>query len=576
MKQSPAPRRFLAILPLTFLAFPPLVALGCAPAPTAGGDAGTTVQPATKSVRVDQKPLAAADWQKELDGDAALAAVAKAAGGSFQVAGSFADDHGGRVVWAEYAPSPEADRTQAVGVLRACDGDKKCTVAKATYTATGADFSDQDGKPIAALAVAVPALAKQLKGHSVDQDPVILAPLKREHIVEIPVQKGLFAQVAFKQRRCVVLNAFGKAIGAGAETVVQAAQKTGLFDAVETVEYARKADFERYLRVLTPLDVLVVLAPGVQEVFTGGSPSKAIGVTLSRGVVGDQFVHRNHVSGLLDAPPLGGAGLVMLAGGRTAIEATLNDSKAFAYQLSAPPVRAVVALAGKPTWAQAQAAAAALLADLGAGKDLETALGSATKAAAGVKALAPMDKSFRQAWKVPGKSLSFWQKPPSKSDLKLFVKVEPQCVTGAGTCDKTGYNSAYQQPGNRVATTDLSDGDARFYCNPTFQGPWFTCSGKDANSGMDFTLSGVMRGREVGDRFWLWLEGTGSKAFQNTAIVGEGQFEKVDPAGGSTEMYFRGPAAAAPYQDDKGRCCLAKSPLLQGLKSEPGQFKLYN
>jgi hypothetical protein len=327
---------------------------------------------------------------------------------------------------------------------------------------------------------------------------------------------------------------------------------------------------------LTPLDVLVVVAPGVQEVFSGGGPSKAIGITLSRGVVGDQFVHRNHVSGLLDAPPLGGAGLVVLAGGHTAIEATLNDTKAFAYLLSAVPVRPVVALAGKPTWAQAQAVAAALLTDLGAGKDLETALATATKAAAGVKALTPiMDKTLRQVWKLPGNSATFWQKPPSKSDLKLFVKVEPQCVSGAGTCDKAGYNAAYQQPGNRVAAPDLSDGDARFYCNPAFQGPWFTCSGKDANSGMDFALSGVMRGREVGDRFWLWLEGSSSKAFSNTAIVGEGAIEKIDAAGGSTSLYFRGPAAAAPYQDDKGRCCLAKSPLLQGLKSEPGQFKLY-
>ncbi|MSP90239.1 MAG: hypothetical protein EXR79_00300 [Myxococcales bacterium] len=552
-----------------------IAACGAEPPAAAGSAATTPAAAAPSATRTKQQPITADDWGKEVAADTSVAAAVQAAGGTWQAAGRIEDSDGVALLWAEYAPDPGAGRTHAVAVFKHCKAGA-CTAGTARYTDSGANFFDSKGGALPGLLLGEPVLSKTLKGHSLDQDPTVLAPLTRSWIVDTVVAKGLFAGISFKKRRCVVLNAFGAAIGAGANPVLAAATKTGLFDAVEVIEYARRQDLERMLQTLTPLDVLVVLAPGVMEPVTAtGGGTKPIGVMLSRGVVGDEIVHYKHIKDLLPAPPLGGAGLIILAGSNTLTESTQAATSSFATVLAAAPTRVVVAVHGKIGWAQANKLAGGLLTELAAGKELEVALGTAALGVDGVKLLAPMEKTIRQTWKIAASSATFWAKPPSKADLTVYVKVDPpKCVTGVAVCHRAGFNAGWSDASKRAAATDLTAGAIRFDCSPSFDGPWFACGSDDPATGAKFALKGVMRGRGIGDRFWFWLEGSASKAYRDLAVVGEGAIEKADVGGGTTLLQFRGLAAAAPYLDGDDRCCVASSPLLQGYKNEPGTFKL--
>ena len=571
---TPAPARARMLL-LT-----PALAAWCAgctsEAPSgAAVPAPTPVTAASTATRTKQQPISADEWAKEVAGDTSFAAVVKAAGSTWQAAGRIEDSDGASVLWAEYAPDAAATRSQAVGIFKHCKADK-CTVGTARYSAAAATFSDAGGAALSGLVMGEPVLSKTLKGHSLDQDPTVLAPLTRSWIVDTGVTKGHFAGTTFKKRRCVVLNAFGTAVGAGAGALVASATKTALFDAVEVIDFARRQDLERLLQTLTPLDALVVLAPGVMEPVTAtGAGTKPIGIMLSRGVVGDELVHYKHIKDLLPAPPLGGAGLIVLVGSNTLTEAAQAANSSFATVLAAAPTRVVVAMQGKVGWVQAQKVAGSLLTELAGGKELEVALGTAVLGVDGIKLLAPMEKSLRQAWKIAGKSAAFWSKVPSKSDLIVYVKVDPpKCVEGVASCDRAAFNVAWGDASKRTAAADLTAGAMRFDCSPTFDGPWFECAADDPAVGTKFSIKGVMRGRAAGDRFWFWLVGSASKAYRDLAVVGEGAIEKADVGGGATLVQFRGLAAAAPYTDADNRCCVASSPLLQGYKNEPGTLKL--
>lgn len=546
-------------LPLAVL---PLV-LGCE-------DGGAPSEPKAAEpavLRTKQENLQ--DWAAEVKNSAGLQKVLGELGNVQQqgLAGVIEDASGRRLVWAEYAPKADAPRTEVMGVWQVCDKAGKCTAGKANYTATGAELTDSEGKAVTSLAIGAPVLRKNLLNHNTTEAATVLAPLERSFKVDAVIARNRLELSSYKKRKAVILNAYGPQVGLDATPVRKAAEATGLFDSVEVVDFMRRSDLEAVLPILTPLDVVVWIGAGVQETFTD-KPVKSMGMTVSRGVVGDQLYHKAFLEKLLAAPPLGGPGLVVLAGASSVSPEYALDKNTLSYHLNLAPTRAVVGFGAKVTAAEALSQTAALLTELAKGKDLGAAM-TATG-----KWVSPLEKATAAKWKLPGKAAAFWGKPPSKAELTLYVKVDPECTDAATTCDPAGYAEGVAK--SKVAATKLTAGSAKFECDLTFAGPYFECAADEAVTSTKFALKGVMGGRQAGDRFWLYVEGSTSPLYKDIALIGEGVIAKVDPYGGGSTLFFDGTAAASPYRDADGNCCVAKMPLLQSIDAKQGQIKLYN
>lgn len=539
-----------------------------------GSTEATSTSAAAASLRTKQEPMAQTAWDAETAADPALAAVATAIGQPFQAAGVLEDLAGDRLVWAEFAANPLDARDAVAAAFRVCTKTNVCVRGKATHTATGIALVDSFGTPIDHVSAGAPVLLKYLKAHSIDKDPTILAPLNRDYVVSPVLAKFQTGLGSYQQRRFVIFNAYGPQVGVDVTPLRQAVEKTGLYDAVLVIDFARRRDIDLVLPSLTPLDAVVWLGAGVQEKFTDKA-FRPVGITVSRGAFGDELYHSKMLSDLLDAPPLGGPGLIVLAGSNTLTADYLLDKATLAYNLYLSPYRPVLGFQGKLTPAQAIAAASEVVGNLGSGKTLGAAMAASTGGAAG-KWLTPLDKDAVAKWLLPGKAAAFWQKPPSAASLVIYVKVDPTCWNEVDTCDPAGVTAAGLKPGNKVAATELEAGAAKFECDATFIGPYFECSAKNAATSTDFWLKGVMRGHEVGSYFFFYLEGSAGALYKDMAVVGEGLIDSSDVGGGTTTLKFKGKAAGSPYIDKDGRCCIARQPLLQSYQGEPGSFKLSN
>lgn len=515
-------------------------------------------------------------WPNELASDAGLKAQVDAIGQPVQAAGELADAAGNRLVWAELAASATAPRTEVSAAWSLCNKAKVCTAGKAVYTATGAAFTDASGKALAKLEIGEPAMRKTINFMNKEDDTTVLGALKQPsptYKIDADVARAQLQLVQFGKRRLVVLNAFGPQVGLDAAPVVSAAKASGLYDSVELIDYVRKSDVMALLPTLTGIDTVVWLGAGVVET---GSPSKLrpLGLTVSRGVFGDQLVYGVQVGDLLTAPALGGPGLIVLAGSQVMPGPTEEASlKILAGKLGDPPARAVVGFTGKVTAAQALAAVNALLGKLAGGATLTAAL-----AAAGQPMTATLDAATQKTWKMQGKRSAFWGgKNPSKAAMTLHVRMEPpRCTHAIEPCNLASYNESYGASGGQIPSGELTAGHASFVCQGlVFDGPWFSCSAKDANTSADFVIQGVMKGRNKDDRFWVAVDGTANLKFKQVFAVAEGVIEELDTGGGRTAMRFKGPALSSPYRDDENRCCTPGGPYLATIKNEPGFFEIW-
>lgn len=530
------------------------------------------------SLRTAQEPLPqactdkiTACWATEVSKNAALGTVAAAIAQPFQAAGFVTDADGNRLVWAEFAPSPTAARADIAVAWGLCkQGNTACTAGTASYTPTGAKIVDANGKDVARIGIGLPVLRKAIKFHSPDKDPSLLAPLTQGNKLDAASAKAILQTVKPATRRMVILNAYGPQVGCSADSLVAAASKTGLFDSVEVIDFARIDDVVAILPALTPLDAVVWIGAGVQEKFTD-KPEKPLGMTVSRGVFGDTLVHGKTLTAMLDAPPLGGPGLIVLAGSNTLATGYFSDKSTLGDALDGQPSRAVVGFGGKVTPDQALGAAATLLIKLAAGVDLEAAL-----AATGQPVLSPMDKAARSKWLWAPKKAAFWGgKPPSKAAMTLHVSMDPPvCADPIDPCDLTSWKDAVVQ--NKVPSDKVTASQASFICNGLkFDGPFFSCQAKDDNSKADFTLQGVMRGHAIGDRFWVTAHGSANMKYRQMLVIGEGTIASSDAGGGKTSLPFKGIAAASPYIDQDGNCCAVGSPMLTTIKNEPGIIEIW-
>jgi len=537
-----------------------------------GASPGSAVHLAS---RAKQEPLDAAAWGAETSADPTLAKIVSDIGLPMQAAGFIEDSAGDRLVWAEFAANPMDSRRDVSAAFRVCTKAGVCTRGKATHTDTGVALVDASGAPVDKVAAGAPVLLKFLKFHSIDKDPTILAPLDSGHVVNPVLAKFQTGLGSYQQRRFVLFNAYGPQVGVDVTPIRQAAEKTGLYDSVQVIDFARRRDIDLVLPSLTPLDAVVWLGAGVQEKFTD-KPYRPVGITVSRGVFGDELYHRNTLADLLATPPLGGPGFILLAGSNTLTAESLADKATLVANMHLAPYRPVIGFQGKLTHAQAIASAAKFVTALGAGKTLAAALAAATSGTAG-KWLTPLDKDTAATWTVPGKAAAFWQKPPSAAALSVFVKVDPPvCWKDFDTCDPDGVVAAKQQAGNQVPTGDLEAGAAKFECDVTFVGPYFECAAQNTATNTNFWLKGVMRGKAVGDYFFFYLEGSPNSLYKDMAVIGEAKIDAVDLGGGTTLIKFRGNAAASPFIDKDGHCCIDGGPGLQSYQGELSSLKLSN
>lgn len=563
-----------------FAKIPSLWLLGAALLLAACGDEGGAAADAGPTVaRTVQEPLplscdakTPACWDSEVAKHPPLQALIGQIALPVQAAGQLQDASGTTLLWAELATSPEAARSEVRAVFARCSAAKSCRYGQAQYTAAGATFSDAQGQPISQLAVGKPVLRKKLKAHAPDKDPTLLAPLQDTAKPDAEQVRQRLAQVVPRQRRCVVLNAYGPELGVDPAAVVSAAKASGRFDRVDVVNYVRASDIELTLPALTALDAVVWIGAGVYEDRSEGP--RLLGMTASRGVFGDQLLYGKSLPDWLKVTPLGGPGLVILAGAQTLAANSWKDLNTLGYLLT-DSGRAVVGFsATQVSVSQALTASATVLTQLGKGATL-----SAAMAASGAAMVSTLDATAAGKWRLAAPSSAFWGgKSPSKAAMKLHVRLDPPSCVAAGSvglCDRASWTEAYAQ--HAVAATELTAGHATFEC-PSLQidGPFFECTAKDANTTADFTLRGVMRGTAEGDRFWVLADGTANLKYKQLLVIGEATLGKTDAGAGKTSVKFSGPAAAATWLDDEDRCCTCKGlGALTTIKSEPSSLELW-
>ncbi len=546
-----------------------------------GDDGGKTPKAPTRTV---QSALDAAAWQSELAGDPELKTLADGAkvdGREWLAAGVIEDASGGRTVWADYAPPEDLERQQALAVVRICATPSSCVRARGTHTAASARLTDAGGVDVAAWSVGAPALGKRLLEHNLQKGATVLtgAALDRKNPVDPAMLQLDETRVAWGKRVLLILSAYGPEVGFDTDPIAEAVDASGVFDAIEVIHYARRSDLLARLPALTPLDVVVWIGAGVIDTFSDGKPAKSIGMTLSRGVLGDELVHRDSfvVPGgkLFDQAPLGGPGLTILAGADSLTSDHMSQTGLLAQAVAEMPLRAVVGFAGPLDVASAQAGVATLLKRLTGGDTLEAAVAATDAAAtaghagkAVIATQATMDKTQMGQWRLPPTSAKFWAGATSsglasKATLKLFIKISPKCVEPvSGACDEASFKA-----GKPVASTDLTASTATFDCQATIAGPWFECTTKNDATGADFQVRGVLRGREAGASLALVLRGSADKKVRDIAVIGAGVVESADSGGGGLTLRFGGTAAASLYLDADNRCCAAVSPLLVGQKA---------
>lgn len=556
-------------------------AVGCLLVATSVGSTGCASDPAPAAAvaaslatdRKTQDPLpltcdakVVKCWQSEVDKQPALKDLAAAVGKPVQAAGTISDGAGNTLLWAELAATPEAPRTEVSAVFARCNSKNVCTVGRADYTATGATFSDASGKPLTDVAIGKPVLRKKIKAHAPDKDPTLLAPIELSAKPDAEAAWATFSQVQLKKRRVVILNAYGPEVGLDAKPIATAAKASGRFDTVDVIDYARSADLFAVVPTLTPLDVLVWVGAGVYEDRTEGA--RHHGLTLSRGVFGDEFVYGKLVANLTKGVPLGGPGLIVLAGADTLVPKGWEEPSSLAIALHDVPARALVGFAGKIAASEVVAASARLLGSVMGGAALDVAVKAASPAA-----VSDMAQDVAQKWKWAESSAKFWgAKSPSKASMKLFADLDsPYCTQSFNTCNRAELASGYGK--DPVPTGSLTAGNTTYFCpNLVIDGPFFSCDVDDPAVSQKFLMRGVMRGHAENDRFWVFVLGTGITKYKDLLVIGEGVFHKIDEGGGSSSLKFDGDALAGTWVDEENRCCSIKGG--SALKSHQGDMSV--
>ena len=557
-----------------------LIASGCGDDGGAAGSAGGTDAQAKDSASVGGDvgvwpalPESSVTRQDSLkESDLVAVKVGCFSDALSSVEGSGYDTFGGagvtaagtvEVTWAEMRNSSGDFR---VAVAR-CDGaDCVCSVGR--RTADGAALEGTDGTAQTLTPVGAPVLAKTLTDATKLDSPTKL-DTKEGGLLEEPLP-SLDPKRFVGKRRFIVANAFGDAFGATFTGLVRKAEDSGGFTEVEEKQYVRRDEIDEALSSLHGQDVLVWFAHGVR-VSKGKDGNKPEGMTVNVGLFGDETYSRERIEEMVKDAPLGGPGLLVLAGGETfgSAEKGLAPFSALEHLVRAAGRRdrVVVGFRGLVSAEDAMVSLGAMFDAWFGGATLADAIADANAelSARGSEATVEtnLDAVAQAAYTFLPAPANYWNgAPPSGGDFVGYL-----LVSGASSCDK----------GDTVEQT------VQFFTSVTFDGPFF--EGKKDEDGVDIEVFGLLEQLGPGARMKVWMRGTPNSDMTDVTVLGDGRFcvkgecsgdvaaESAFKVGGGN-LYFAGAADATTYENGQGGTCTLVKPPLTQKGGKPGWITL--
>lgn len=513
-----------------------------------GDDGSTTGEPGElpSNTLIEQSTIPVADWESVVAQDEQLQQVITAASSqdydTVKLAGRVKDDTSAILHWAVLTKSTDATAERIVA--KACDSEGACRSGR--LDPETAAFELHDGSDGGLAMVAAPGMLKDLGGADHDGKTTLVGALTAE---EVPI-------VDLKKRHFSVINSFGPAFGVDLSGWAALGSDSGAFTDVTVTDYARAATVQSAIESGSPFDVVVWVGASVREKL--GANHKTVGMTVNRGIYGDETFTSTQVKAALKASPFGGPGIVVLVGdesrgdGSSEEEENLNLFKEFRNNEAG---RIVVAIRGRAGPEKALAAAGAFLGTYLGGSSLADSITAGNAALAGTDAvLLSSRESVAAETFFVGALDGVWAEDPREVRSNHYLSVNNRCFPDPE--DNTNFYSE-------------DEGHVNFFVDVDFTGPFFTGSRTNADVGLDVQVDGVLLGTEPGSRIYLQIAGDVKLSVKGLTVWGAGQLVDEHDPDKPGRIFYDGTALATDYTNDKGDNCVLLSPSLTGSTSQP-------
>jgi hypothetical protein len=510
-----------------------------------------------------QERYTAADFMAKVEADADLNQLWQQleADGCTTIseAGLTEQDDGLLTIWGEALAPDGLPR----GLVRQCNGSA-CSSFRWKLTPEGPAWNDPAGQPAVPTAIGLPILLKQLEGHTFD---------KPTHVVDLALDSPPenVPDIDVSKRRFRLLSSIGPLWGASSLDLTglrTLADQTGSFDTVTYVPYARTADVDGLLTSTHPYDVFVWFGQTVREEAKTNQVYKPIGMTVNAGIFGDDLYDRDRIEDMVALNPLGGPGLMLLAGCETmgdgngggewdkSIPVTLdNQVRVLVGFEKCGEARDILAAAQQflglyfqgQTLGDAIAAVNACL----AGRQSQLKMATLPEANLAGTFVADLDQ-YWEAYSSDG--------PPEATHFMANINIVNMCV------DKSGKQ--YQE----------NESFASAWSNEvSWQGPFFSGARKNPDNFVDMTLSGALMEIREGAHFFFLVEGdlgpkVGGLTLYGDALIHELILDKEKPD--EIILKFKGIGRASPYTNEAGDTCQMQDPMLVSSTGELSTFKI--
>ncbi|MFT7621849.1 MAG: hypothetical protein ACI9WU_001014 [Myxococcota bacterium] len=499
-----------------------------------------------ENVLDEQLSISISDWDSVVaqDQDLQQAMTEAAADGYPDViaAGRIKDTSDNIAYWAVL--SKASDGKERI-IVRVCDAESACQAGVVTAAGEWA----AGGIPL----MVAPAMVKDLTDADHEGISNVSAALS---VDEVPV-------VDLRKRRFVLANAFGPAFGVNLSGWKSMAQGTGAFTDVQHSDYVRASVVEDALKAASPFDVMVWVGASVREEL--GPNHKTIGMTVNRGIYGDETFTASRARDAIKASPFGGPGLIVLVGEETRGDGSSQQDKnlsLFKELSDAESGRIIVAIQGRPGPAKAlEASEAFLVAYMTNAASLGEAVATANLILEGTGGELVSSRASIADTTFFVSSLS----GPFEGDSPKAVR-STHFINIANTCfpDINNPSDFYKE----------NEGHASFFADVDFDGPFFSGGRVAPEVNLDVTIEGVLLGTEAGDRLYVRISGDLKPSMRGITVWGAGvlqdEFDKDNPG----RIFYNGSALTTDYTNDKGDTCVLLSPTLTGATSQNSWLNL--
>lgn len=472
-------------------------------------------------------------------------------------AGITEQDDAVTVIWAEaYGTS-----LPIKGMARHCNGDD-CLAAFWKRQGNDVAWEDVDGGSVEPRTIGLPVLLKALEGHSFDN------PTHSVQALDVPEQ---LPEIDVSKRRFYLVSSMGPLWAQGAldtADLEKLAKDAGAFDDVEKTNYVRGAEMDAILLHSHPFDVLVWLGQGVREEAKTNQVWKPVGMTVNRGVFGDELYDRDQIADKLETNPLKGPGLMVLAGCET-----MGDGNGGGEWDKSLPVtldnKARVLVGFKKCGDARDVLAATTLFFQGyfGSSTLGDSLAAANSYLAGVES-----------------ELEMVTLPETDLEQRFLVDVDSfwDAYTDDGTPGDSFFNTnilvinmCEDEQGNQYQEDEFF---ASAWGNEfSWSGPFFSGSRTNPQNKVDFKVEGSLIRIKEGAQFFFSVKGSLKPEVQGVTLYGTGLIENIKVEEEKLDEFiiqFKGQGHASAYTNAEGHSCVMQPPLLVTTTGELSSFKV--